>query len=194
MEKDDDRTNGRKRAGRRLAGLMRSAQDGDGEAYAVLLSEAAGLARIAIRERLRGLPAQDVEDLVQDILLSVHRARATFDPNRPFSPWLMAIARHRIADSARRYARRTREAMIESAEMLAGEDADGAIPRDHDMPALARAMASLPDRQRQAIELVKLREMSLQEAAAVTGTSTGAVKVAVHRGIGALRKALGGKE
>lgn len=173
---------------------MRSAQDGNGEAYAVLLSEAAGLVRTAVRQRLRGLPAQDVEDLVQDVLLSVHRARATFDPDRPFLPWLMAIARHRIADGARRHARRTREAMIESAEMLAGEDAERAIPGNRDTPALARALASLPDRQRQAIELVKLREMSLQEAAAVTGTSTGAIKIAVHRGIGALRKALGEKE
>jgi DNA-directed RNA polymerase specialized sigma24 family protein len=43
----------------------------------------------------------------------------------------------------------------------------------------------------QAIELMKLREMSLKEAAAATGTSIGALKVSVHRGISALRKALG---
>lgn len=54
-------------------------------------------------------------------------------------------------------------------------------------------MADLPTGQRQAIELVKLREMSLKEAAAVSGKSVGALKLAVHRGIGALRKALGAK-
>jgi RNA polymerase sigma-70 factor (ECF subfamily) len=180
---------------RRLAGLMHSAQEGDGEAYAALLSEAARLARKNIRNRMRDLPSQDIEDLVQDVLLSLHRARATFNPNRPFLPWLMAIARHRIADGARRHARRRREVVIENAGEAHADDAlGGSMPMHSDAPALARAMASLPHRQRQAIELVKLREMSLQEAATVTGTSTGAIKVAVHRGIGALRKALGGKD
>jgi RNA polymerase sigma-70 factor (ECF subfamily) len=51
-------------------------------------------------------------------------------------------------------------------------------------------MAGLPAGQRVAIEAVKLREMSLKEAAAATGTSIGALKVSVHRGIKALRTAL----
>jgi RNA polymerase sigma-70 factor (ECF subfamily) len=55
-------------------------------------------------------------------------------------------------------------------------------------------MTKLPQGQRQAIELMKLREMSLKEAAAATGTSIGALKVSVHRGMSALRKALGAKD
>jgi RNA polymerase sigma-70 factor (ECF subfamily) len=63
-----------------------------------------------------------------------------------------------------------------------------------DAEALAQAMTKLPQGQRQAIELMKLREMSLKEAAAATGTSIGALKVSVHRAMSALRKALGAKE
>lgn len=62
--------------------------------------------RLVLRQR-RFLGSQDVDDLVQDILLSVHAARATYDPTRPFLPWLLAITRNRLADAARRYARRT---------------------------------------------------------------------------------------
>src|SRR5215472_4212276 len=91
---------------RRLAGLMRSAQDADGSAYAALLREITPLLRQMMRHQRPFLQRQDIEDLVQDVLLSLHAVRATYDPKRPFLPWLAAIARNRLADSARRYARR----------------------------------------------------------------------------------------
>jgi RNA polymerase sigma-70 factor (ECF subfamily) len=56
------------------------------------------------------------------------------------------------------------------------------------------AINQLPIGQRQAIELLKLREMSLKEAAATTGMSIAALKVATHRALKALRKLLAGDE
>jgi RNA polymerase sigma-70 factor (ECF subfamily) len=180
----------------RLARLMRSAQDGDAAAYAAMLQEAAPLVRQSIRRRLGVLQPDDVEDLVQDTLLSLHAARATYDPSRPFLPWLMAIVRNRVADGARRYARRAaNEVACEPLpETSAGDDTN--IPSNGygDSEHLAQAMARLPPGQRRAIELTKLGEMSLKEASATSGMSVGAIKVAVHRGIGALRKALGAKD
>lgn len=179
----------------RLADLMRSAQGGDAGAYAVLLNAVASLVRQAIRRRFNRLQPQDVEDLVQDVLLSLHAARATYDPARPFLPWLMAITRNRVADGARRYARRIANevACDPLPETFASEGANMPIESYGDGQALTQAMADLPPAQRQAIELTKLREMSLKEAAAVSGSSVGALKVAVHRGIAALRRALGAK-
>lgn len=176
-----------------LTGLMRSAQDGDRSAYAALLSEVAPLMRQTVRRRFGFLQPQDVEDLVQDILLSLHAARSTYNPARPFLPWLMAIGRNRMADGARRYARRaTNEVMSDRLpETFPAEDTNMLLGRYGDAEALTQAMADLPPGQRQAIELLKLRELSLKEASAVSGTSIGALKVAVHRGIAALRKALG---
>jgi RNA polymerase sigma-70 factor (ECF subfamily) len=171
---------------------MRCAQDGDSVAYARLLREVAPLVRNTVRRGRRFLPPQDVEDLVQDILLSLHAARATYDPARPFLPWLMAIARNRMADGARRHARR-------SANEVACDrppetfTADGTNMRGEsygDAQALSQAVAELPSGQRRAIELLKLREMSLKEAAAASGMSVGALKVAVHRGMSTLRKVL----
>jgi RNA polymerase sigma factor (sigma-70 family) len=179
----------------RLTALMRSAQDADGRAYAALLSEVAALARQMVRRRLPSLQPQDIEDLVQDVLLSVHAARSTYDPTRPFLPWLTAIARNRMADGARRYARRTANELVSDRlpETSPAEQANMPQDRHGDAEALAQAMADLSPGQRQAIELVKLRELSLKEASAVSGMSVGALKVAVHRGIAALRRALTGK-
>ena len=61
---------------------------------------------------------------------------------------------------------------------------------DGDPEALRRAVTLLPPRQREAIELVKLRELSLKEAADLSGMSTGALKLSVHRGIKSLRSSL----
>jgi RNA polymerase sigma-70 factor (ECF subfamily) len=176
----------------RLAQLMRAAQAGDRHAYTELLSALASVVKESVRQRFRFLQPQDIDDLVQDILLSVHVARATYDPARPFLPWLMALARNRMADNARRYARRAAHEVSSepSPETFPAEDANTSASGYGDAEALAQAMTKLPESQRQAIELTKLRELSLKEAAAATGTTIGALKVSVHRGISALRKAL----
>ena len=51
-------------------------------------------------------PSADVEDVVQDVLMTVHAVRHTYDPKRPFGPWLVAIAHGRIIDQLRRQTRR----------------------------------------------------------------------------------------
>lgn len=175
-----------------LASLMQAAQAGDMHAYAQLLDEITPRLRHIVRRQRRFLKTEDIEDLVQDILLSLHAVRATYDPQRPFIPWLMAIMRNRLADGARRYTRRAaHEVQVENFPVTFSEeetnmDSDGY----RDPEALRQAIRDLPPGQREAIEMLKLREMSLKEAAAASGTSIGALKVSVHRAITTLRKAL----
>ncbi len=177
---------------RRLAGLMKSAQDGDGSAYVALLKDITPWVRQMLRHRRRFLQPQDIEDLVQDVLLSLHAVRATYDPKRPFLPWLAAIAGNRLADGARRYARRAaNEVAVENLPVtFADEGAKMPMDAYGDPEALRHAIEALPPGQRQAVEMLKLRELSLKEAARESGMGVGALKVAVHRGIRALRKAL----
>ncbi|MCI0418676.1 MAG: hypothetical protein L0312_05555 [Acidobacteria bacterium] len=56
-----------------------------------------------------------VEDVLQDTLLSVHRARHrarhTFSPQKPVGPWLYAICEHRMTHFYRRYRRLERVAV-----------------------------------------------------------------------------------
>ena len=174
---------------------MHRAQVGDAAAYASLLRELTPRIRRVIAKQ-RGFAGQaDVEDLVQDVLLSLHRVRATYNPSRPFMPWLLAIVRHRLVDGARRYARTAkREIALDDMDVTVADPvANPDQGRSDDVEAIREAVGALPPGQRQAIELLKLQELSLKEAAAASGTSVGALKVASHRAMAALRKALGAK-
>ena len=171
--------------------LMARAQSGERETYRRLLDE--------ITPYLRSLAAsahrdpRDIEDTVQDVLLCVHAIRHTYDPKRPFGPWLVAIARRRIVDRLRRQGRtRLRETplMPEHETSIAAEAnyPEASI----DANSLRDAVERLPPGQREAIRLMKLQEMSLRQAAAVSGMSIAALKVATHRGLKNLRKLLNG--
>ena len=169
---------------------MARAQDGDQSAYRQLLYEIARYLRSVVAQHQRN-PA-DVEDTVQDILLTVHAVRHTYDPSRPFGPWLVAIAHRRIVDRLRRQGRRqARETPLEPRhETLAAAEAN-LYEVAGEGRALRLAIDSLPEGQRHAVTLLKLEEMSLKEAAAVSGQSIGSLKVASHRAVRSLRKILG---
>jgi RNA polymerase sigma-70 factor (ECF subfamily) len=176
----------------RFGALMEAAQAGDRDAYVRLMREIAPRIRHIVRSRRRFLSAEDVEDLVQEVLLSVHSVRATYDPRRPFIPWLLAITRNRLADAARRFARHeSREVHVDNlAVTFSDQNAKFLKEEYRDPEELRRAIESLPDGQRNVIEMLKLREMSLKEASDASGLSVGALKVATHRAMNALRKRL----
>jgi len=176
----------------RWSRLMAAAQAGDRACYEALLRDCLPFIRAVVSRQHRR--EDRIEDAVQDVLLTVHRVRHTYDPRRPFSHWLAAIARRRSIDLLRR---RMRADAHEVADEQAYETfADPAANKDMDAAdraaELGLAVATLPEGQRQAIELVKLREMSLDEAAQASGKSAGSLKVSIHRAIKALRAQLKG--
>lgn len=167
---------------------MRAAQGGDAACYEQLLRSVSPLVRTLARRYCRG-PAQ-AEDVVQDVLLTVHRVRHTWDPHRPFTPWLAAIAARRGIDRLRREARVSRfevndDLAIETFVQHEANTESGALRAAEEVGPL---LAALPERQRRALEAVKLRGLSLVEAASELGQSVAALKVNVHRGIQKLRK------
>jgi RNA polymerase sigma-70 factor (ECF subfamily) len=175
-----------------LGEWMRAAQSGDAAAYRQLLRSLTPRIRRIVARRCGFARAADVDDLVQDVLLSVHAVRATYDPSRPFMPWLLAIIRHRLADGARRHARSAaREAHLDDVTFVDPATNSRENARD-DLEALRYAVQALPAGQRRAIELLKLQEFSLREAAAASGSTVGALKVAAHRAMAALRRSLAG--
>ena len=175
-----------------LAELMASVQSGNSDAYRDLLEDITPRLRRIVRRQRSFLQTDDIEDLVQDILLSLHAVRTTYDPTRPFIPWLLAIARNRLADGARRYTRQgAHEVTVDYMAVTFADESTNTTSGDYGDPdALRQALGALPAGQREAIEMLKLREMSLKEASAATGMSVGALKVATHRAMNALRKLL----
>jgi RNA polymerase sigma-70 factor (ECF subfamily) len=168
--------------------LMTAAQGGDRRAYDRLLHEILPFLRSVARRRLRN--DRDVEDAAQDTFLTIRQVRHTFDLNRPLRPWLSAIADRRALDRLRQVARRgTRE---EELTDLHHETSAGASTNEGEDRLQARdvqaAVSELSPRQRKAIELLKLQELSVAKASALTEQSTTALKVATHQAIIALKK------
>jgi RNA polymerase sigma factor (sigma-70 family) len=168
--------------------LMARAQEGDGAAYHRLLQEITPYLRsLAIR---RHRDANDAEDSVQDVLLTLHSIRQTYDPTRPFAPWLVAIANRRFIDRLRRQGRTRKREIPLAAEHETFCEPTANLDERPDKRELEGMVNNLPPAQQNAVRLLKLRELSLKEAAAVSGMSITSLKVNTHRALKSLRKML----
>ena len=156
-----------------LRRAMRLALAGDRLAYRFVLDQSrAWLTRYFSRRIALGM----IDDLVQETLISLHRKRATFDVDRPFLPWLAAIARYRWIDALRRI-RDHEEMAVDMAYVDSAEDAILA------RLSLDRLLGYLPLGQSNAITLTRIEGKSIAEAALLCGQSEALVKVNVHRGL-----------
>jgi RNA polymerase sigma-70 factor (ECF subfamily) len=163
---------------------MAKAQGGDQSAYRDLLNAIGPHITRWIRFYFHD--AESLQDVYQDVLLNVHRARHTYDPERPFKPWLYSVTRHTVFDHLRKLKRAVpAEALIENMVEAAPSEPDG-----QEQKLLQNALAELPESQRMAVELIKLQGLSLAEAAANQNVSLAAMKVRAHRGYQALEKIL----
>ena len=169
--------------------LMAHTQAGDAGAYRRLLTEIVPYLRSLAARRLRD-PA-DIEDSVQDILLTIHAIRYTYDPTRPFGPWLVTIAQRRIIDRLRRRGRlHSREEPLTAEHETLPAEQTNIVDEMSDRHELHEAVENLPAGQREVIRLLKLKEMTLKEAAEATGMSITSLKVTTHRALNSLRKML----
>jgi RNA polymerase sigma-70 factor (ECF subfamily) len=173
-------------------GWMLAYQGGDERAFDQLV--VAYSPRVfALLTRFLG-PAQNREDLVQEVFLRVIRARAEYRPEARFSTWLYRVVFNLCVNESER--RRPSASLDEQAEAATWRDerapapeaslAEGEIVR-----TVRAAIAALPERQRMALVLAKYEELSHEEVARALGTSEKAVKSMVHRAREALRASLG---
>jgi RNA polymerase sigma-70 factor (ECF subfamily) len=168
---------------------MVDAQGGDAAAYEKLLFELLPHLRGFVRRRLHDSEAQ--EDVVQNVFISIHRARHTFRPERPIGPWLYAISRNAITDQLRAQGRRRRREISVEPEEISEFPAAEQTPTDESLsPRMTRALDALPEGQREAVLMIHVEGLSVAEAADRAGVSRGALKVRAHRGYRALRALL----
>lgn len=171
--------------------LMVRVHSGDSAAYAQLLTMLATSAKQFVRNRVGDVPW--VEDVAQETLLTIHAARRTYDPGRPFAPWFYAILSSRMIDVLRK------EKRVSAREIGTDTlpDSVQARPAGHvesdvvDPEQLKNALAALPARQREIVSALKLKDESVREISDRLGMSQSAVKVAAHRGYKTLRRLLG---
>ncbi|OQW74812.1 MAG: RNA polymerase subunit sigma-24 [Proteobacteria bacterium ST_bin13] len=157
--------------------LMAAAQEGHAAAYRRLLDEVRTWLN---RFYARRLPPAMVEDAVQDTLIAIHEKRHTYDPERPFKPWLMAVARYKWIDRLRSMGRSATEELPDD---IAIEDHESSVTSS---VVLRELMAELKPAQAEAIRLVKIEGYSVEEASERTGQSGSLIKVNIHRGLARL--------
>jgi RNA polymerase sigma-70 factor (ECF subfamily) len=134
------------------------------------------------------------EDVVQQTMLQIHRARGRFTLGGQVVPWAFAIARRLLIDTHRRGGREVLAPTGDDnvTQLLAAVDApadDVAIAKEV-ASRLAEELARLPENQRVAFELIKQDGLSVAEAAQVLGTTVAAVKLRAHRAYEAMRAVL----
>jgi len=168
-----------------LAGLS---QQGNKKAYTQLLSDITPYIKIRISGQLAN--PDWIDDIVQDILISVHKSLHTYSTDRPFKPWLNAITQFRKTDYLRSHykKKRTNEALLENTETF-----EKHVTFQHDVGELKdieAAMNKLPDKQRKVFVMMKIEGYSAKEVAKEMHMSVSAVKVSAHRTAGKLKELL----
>jgi len=171
----------------KLAELMRRSIAGDQHAYAELLRETSQFIRPFLARRLS--LTNEVDDLLQEILISIHKARHTYDGMRPYKPWAFAIAQFRLQDYLRsHYSDQLRHAIDIS-------DVENILPENVTETTLSYESISgeiekLPQKQATILQLMHQEGYTAKEVAAKMGMNESAVKVAAHRAYKVLREKL----
>lgn len=170
-----------------LEALMRRSVAGDQQAYARLLLETARLLRPFLARRLS--VSSEVDDLMQEILLSIHKARHTYDGDRPYKPWAYAIAKFRLLDHLRtHYSDRLRHAV--DFDQLEESWDEHVTETGMSYESISGEVQKLPEKQATILRLLHQEGYTAREAAEQLGMTESAVKVAAHRAYKLLRKRL----
>ena len=171
----------------RWSALMVNAQSGNESDYRQLLKELANVIHKFLRSRFGN--HHFIEDCVQEALIAVHQARHTYDPQRPFRPWLFSIVRYKAIDTLRK--QRTREKVVDlykrEQEILSQPGKQSIAQKEF---FEGRLLESLSTQHKEVLVLTKIIGFSIAETAEKLGISESAVKVRVHRAIRKLQQSL----
>lgn len=165
------------------ARLMERAQGGDREAFQALFRDIGPIVTRFLRRRIAN--QAEVDDVCQEALIGVFKSRHTYEPGRPFEPWLFAIVRNVASAHFRQSLRRT--VWVESVADLPETVAETGSERTLE---LREAFDRLSPNQAEALQLTKVQGLSVAEAARRTGASVGSMKVRVHRAYQSLKESI----
>ena len=165
--------------------MMRRVQEGDEETYRILLNEIGPLLYGYVRRRV--FDKNLVDDVYQEVLFTLHRARHSYLTDRPFAPWLFTLAHNAFLDAIgknRKFAER--EVPVEDLpEAAQPEDSPEGLTDE-----LHQALERLPKSLRVPVEMLKLQGLTVEEAAQRLKISVSALKVRAHRGYAKLKTIL----
>jgi RNA polymerase sigma-70 factor (ECF subfamily) len=170
---------------RDLCAFMEGYLEGRIEAFDALYAALSGRIRGYLLSQCRDAALAD--DLLQDTFMQIHRSRRTYEPGRPVTPWVFAIARHVYLMKRRSAGRRLR-----FEETLAADTKSNDVPRDDlktlvEQDQVRRALDQVPADQREALLLHHVEGWSFVEIAARLGIRVNAAKTRAFRGMRKMR-------
>lgn len=168
---------------RTLKDLMISSMDGDEKSYQLFLSEINSIATAYLVKRCGHLGKDRIEDLVQEVLMSIHQKRSSYRRDLPILPWIYTITKHKLIDELRSEKRKKKnlEAMYEREVTQIGYEKNDEIELDI-------LISGITDKQKQILILSKVEEVPLAEIAIQFKMSLSAIKVTIHRALKSMRR------
>ncbi len=158
--------------------LMKASQLGDSTSYKQLLTEITPFIKSYLYKKI--FQKEAVEDVAQEVLMAIHKARHTYDPSQEFENWMYGISKFKFIDYVRKHTKKNDlEVFIEGFETFLADDTnkiDNGVSKD-----IEKALNILSDKQKQIIILTKLKGYSMIEVAKELDMSESAVKTNSHR-------------
>jgi RNA polymerase sigma-70 factor, ECF subfamily len=165
-----------------LNGLMLSALEGSQSDYAQFLTQITLILRPVVAKKIT---SADVEDVMQEILISIHKARHTYDGERPILPWILSIARFRITDYLRKHYAQMKHKTTDISEL---ENILEDVTKDSsNSESIDDLLQDVTKQNKKILTMLHVEGYTAKEVAAKIGMKESAVKVAAHRAIKKIR-------
>ncbi|MBY0428986.1 MAG: sigma-70 family RNA polymerase sigma factor [Alphaproteobacteria bacterium] len=166
-----------------FAALLRAGIAGDKSSYMRFLSEISPLLRRMIAAKV---PAADVEDVLQEVLISVHKARHTYDGERPVMPWLAAITHFRMTDYLRKHYASMKHQTTDIAELE--ESLADVTQSDDGNENIEALLKDVPEKQKRILTMMHVEGFTARQVGEKLNMNESAVKVAAHRALKKIRE------
>lgn len=165
--------------------LMLMTQAGDSLSYRNLMLSLSEFLKNYLRRRI--FEKNDIEEVIQEILLALHKSKHTYDSDKPFMGWFMSIVEHKITDYIRVKQKQNSQLNLESlAQVFQDAQVDSDLKLD-----IESALNNLSQNEKAVITQLKVNGYSVAEVALALGLSESNVKVIAHRAYNQLKKQFG---
>jgi RNA polymerase sigma-70 factor (ECF subfamily) len=165
--------------------LMEMSQSGNKDSYRELLHKISIILSKYLSTRI--VSYDDREDVLQEILISIHNSRHTYIPSKPFYPWMYAIAKNTLIKYYKKIHKQSLYQMEAEISSLISPEKNDSNEIDSTKEIL-KLIEELPGKQKEIIQLLKIGGLSIKDVAAKLNLSEANVKVIAHRGYQTLRK------
>jgi len=163
------------------------ANNGDKKSYETFLNNIEKMAYKYVQSHISNVHVHD--DIVQEILISIHQSRHTYNPSKNLNPWIYAIFHYRTSDHLRK-AYKNKEDSIPEEEFEKIKEHYNVTKTIESTELIDKAFKHLNEKQRKVVIMSKIEGYTTAEIAHKMNLNINTVKVTIHRSLEKMRKVL----